>query len=258
MTKFLIILLFPVFVVAQVNKQFVNHLVFNDLIVEHEAYLTQLEHECGSFDSLNYYRAKLAIIKKEDSAFLDYSLASNGLVFKDTNLVNYISSEFLKKSRSQTKKWLEFVPSKYWSVNTININKSILLVENTELDASFLQPHLKFHYDDFVRYNKRKPWVAGLLSAIVPGLGKLYNGRPRSFRGSLLANAFFGAQMYEAIRKKGIKNPYSIISTGIFSVFYLSNIYGSYYDLKRVKVEKKKNFLDEVANYNKTDAPLYE
>ncbi len=258
MTRILFFLLFPFCVIAQVNKQFVNHLVFNNLIVEHETYLTRLENDCGSFDSLNYYLAKLAILKENDLEFLDYSLASNGLVYSDTNLVTFMSSVFLKQSRSLSKLWLSNVPASYWSVSSNNINKSILLVENPALDASFLQPHLKFHYDDFVTYNKRKPWIAGLLSAIVPGLGKLYNGRPRSFRASFLVNAFFGFQMYEAIHKKGFKNPYSLISTGVFSVFYLSNVYGSYYDLKRVKIEKKKNFLNEVADYYKTDIPLYE
>ena len=257
MTRFFLLLLCPFFTIAQVNEKFVNHLVFNDLLVEHEAYLSRIEEECGSFDSLNYYRAKLAILKKEDLKFIKYSLASNNLVYSDTNLVTFMSSRFLKQSRSLTNRWLGNVPSSYWSLSTNNIKKSILLVENNTLDASFLKPHLKFYYDDFVTYNKRKPWVAGVMSAIIPGLGKLYNGRPRSFRTSLLVNAFFGFQMYEAINKRGIKNYYSILSTGIFSVFYLSNIYGSYYDLKRVKIEKKKNFLNEVANYYKTDIPIY-
>ncbi len=257
MTKVLIFLLFPLCVSSQVNKSFVNHLVFYDLHVEHEAYLKRIERECGVFDSLNYYRAKLAILKQDNLEFINYSLASNGLVYSDTNLVTYVTSVFLKQSRSLTKKWISNVPKSYWSINTKNINKSIILVENTTLDANFLQPHLKFHFEDFVRYNKRKPWIAGMLSTIIPGLGKLYNGRPKSFRSSLLVNAFFGFQMYEAIHKNGIKNPYSIISTGIFSVFYLSNIYGSYYDLKRVQLEKKKTFLNEVADYYKADIPIY-
>ncbi len=257
MTRFFLFILCPFFTIAQVNKKFVNHLVFNDLLVEHEAYLSRIEKEFGSFDSLNYYRAKLAILKQEDLEFIEYSLASNNLVYSDTNLVNFMSSSLLKRSRRLTNIWLDHVPSSYWSLKTRNIKKSILLVENTTLDASFLKPHLKYYYDDFINYNKRKPWLAGVMSAIIPGLGKLYNGRPRSFRASLLVNAFFGFQMYEAINKKGINNYYSILSTGIFSVFYLSNIYGSFYDLKRVKIEKKKNFLDEVANYYKTDIPIY-
>lgn len=257
MIRVLLFLLFPICICAQVNNKFIDHLVFNNLVIEHEAYLDQIELDCGSFDSLQYYRAKLELLKHNDLNFIDYSLASNGLVFSDTNLVTYSVAHFLKESRSLSEKWLGFVPESYWSTNTKIIRSSILLVDNPALDDSFLVPHLKFYFDDYRTYERRKPWIAGMLSTVIPGLGKLYNGRPRSFKTSFLVNAFFGLQMYEAIRVNGMKNTYTIISTGIFSIFYLSNIYGSYYDLKRVKIEKKKTFLDEVADYYSTSNYLY-
>ncbi len=226
-------------------------------MIEHEAYLAKIELNFGSFDSLLYYKAKLALLKNNDLDFIDYSLASNGLVFSDTNLVTYSTVHFLRESRILSEEWLGFVPELYWSGNTKNIKKSLLLVDDTSLDDRFLVPHLKFYFDDYKTYALRKPWIAGVLSAVIPGLGKLYNGRARSFKTSFLVNTFFGLQMYEAIRVNGIKNTYTIITSGIFSVFYLSNIYGSYYDLKRVKIEKKKTFLDEVADYYSTSNYLY-
>ena len=62
----------------------------------------------------------------------------------------------------------------------------------------------------------------------------------------------------ESIKKLGFKNAYSIVSTGAFGVFYMSNIIGVVHDLKRIKNEKKKHFLYEVANYQSVGFDLYE
>lgn len=257
MTKFWLLFLFPLSLSAQLNSKFINHLVYNKLNVEHRAYLGDLELKYGKSDSLEYFQAKFAMLESRTQDFFEFGVSSNNLVFSDTSLVTYAAVHFLKESRTLTNTWLRTVPSKYWSKNTTNIYRSILLTDSTDQDSEFLVPHLKYYFNDFKKFNNRKPVLAGLLSAVVPGLGKLYNGRARTFKSSFLVNAFFGAQAFEAIRVNGIKNAYSVISAGIFSVFYLSNIYGSYHDLKRVKIEKKKNFLDEVADYYSSSNYLY-
>ncbi|HWY33422.1 MAG TPA: hypothetical protein VNX68_02175, partial [Nitrosopumilaceae archaeon] len=82
-------------------------------------------------------------------------------------------------------------------------------------------------FDDFSSYKKsysKKPLVAGVLSMLVPGLGKLYIGKRKSFLNTLVINTVYGVQSYESIRKFGISNTFSLLNVGIFSVFYVANI----------------------------------
>ena len=102
---------------------------------------------------------------------------------------------------------------------------------------------------DYKKYYNRKPFVAAALSTFVPGLGEIYAGKKRSFLIVLLSNIGYAAQAYEACYKLGVKNPFSVFSVGFFGAFYFANIYGSYYDVKLVKREKRKQLLIDAESY---------
>ena len=79
-----------------------------------------------------------------------------------------------------------------------------------------------------------------------------------SFFGSFISNVLYGLTGYESVRVLGINNGYSIVSVSAFGIFYFSNVIGVVHDLKRIKNEKKKHFLYEVATYQSADIYLYE
>ena len=97
-------------------------------------------------------------------------------------------------------------------------------------------------------YNK-KPWFAAILSAVIPGLGKLYAGKTRSFFTTLILNAAYATQTIESEKKLGPAHFFSIINAGAFTAFYFSNIYGSYLAVKQRKKEFRKQFLIEATRY---------
>ncbi len=97
-------------------------------------------------------------------------------------------------------------------------------------------------------YNK-KPFIAGALSVAIPGLGKLYAGKTRSFLATLLINATYGAQTAESYRKLGASHPLTIINASGLLVFYLSNVYGSYQSVKQQRYEYKKQFLIDATRF---------
>jgi hypothetical protein len=100
------------------------------------------------------------------------------------------------------------------------------------------------------QFNKRS-FVAGGLSAVVPGLGKLYAGKPRSALMTFLLHCGYAAQTIESARKLGNKHPLTIINVSAFGVFYLANIYGSFMAVKDLKREYKKQFVyDATSLYN--------
>ena len=258
-----LLILFAFQLVGQVDQQvdtaLVKYFIDNDFKREHLFYLNQLEKTLPKNDTLLFEFSKYHLYYDNYHSFehilLDHeSDTLNSLFFSDTCFVNYATFNILKSGQKPSLTWFNKFQTYKAPQLSKQMQRSFLLVENPkEADASFLPEQLQYYYNDFYKYHKRKPIVAGLLSAVVPGLGKLYNGRKRTFVPALLLNSINGILAYESIRKYGISNPYSIITTGMFSVFYLSNIYGSYYDLKNVKIEKRKSFLYEVSDYYSSD-----
>lgn len=73
----------------------------------------------------------------------------------------------------------------------------------------------------------RRPWVAGTLSALVPGLGKVYAGNVGEGIAAFLVTGSLVAVTAENWVKEGPTN-WKTITAGLLSaVFYVGNIYGS-------------------------------
>ncbi len=72
---------------------------------------------------------------------------------------------------------------------------------------------------------EKAPWVAGSLSAIVPGLGQAYNGNYQSAAFSFVLNALFLSATIET-QQKGLYAT-SLAAGTIFSIVYVGNILGS-------------------------------
>ncbi|MCC6722006.1 MAG: hypothetical protein IT243_07365 [Bacteroidia bacterium] len=100
-------------------------------------------------------------------------------------------------------------------------------------------------YKEIKSINYKKPFLAAISSAIVPGTGKIYTGY---YKDGIMAFLFTGLSAYQAYRgykSKGIKSGIFLVYSGITAGFYLGNIYGSYKSaiqknkLSRKKIDKK-------------------
>lgn len=74
---------------------------------------------------------------------------------------------------------------------------------------------------------RRSPVVAGLYSAILPGLGKVYAGKTKQGIASFLPVLTLGLLTYEGLRKDGPLSARFIGFGSLFTVFYVGNIWGS-------------------------------
>lgn len=101
---------------------------------------------------------------------------------------------------------------------------------------------------------RRSPFVAGVLSAIVPGTGKIYAGKTSQGLNMLFQNLFLGAQATEALIKDGVTSPRFIIYGALFSFFYIGNIWGSVLSVKMQQREVYETIRHEVL-FN-LDVPL--
>jgi TM2 domain-containing membrane protein YozV len=86
-------------------------------------------------------------------------------------------------------------------------------------------------------HKAKKPWLAGLMSAVVPGSGKFYAGKKGEGVASFIGTVSFGLVAWENYRKLGIKHPKTIIFGSIFAATYVSNIYGSVVSVRIYETE---------------------
>ncbi len=81
------------------------------------------------------------------------------------------------------------------------------------------------------------PALAGILSAAVPGLGRVYAGKSSEGIISFLYLAAMGFTTYDFYRGGGAGSPMFIISASVTGIFYAGNIYGSAVAARRVNQE---------------------
>lgn len=90
------------------------------------------------------------------------------------------------------------------------------------------QSNFKDYKELMKQQQRRSPLKAVLLSALIPGAGKIYVGKQLGQGVStFLQNAFLGLQAYEGLRKGGVTSPRFIVFGSLFSLFYVGNIWGS-------------------------------
>ena len=77
------------------------------------------------------------------------------------------------------------------------------------------------------RLPSRSPFLAGALSTIVPGAGRLYTGRIGDALSSLVTVGLTGWQAYDGFRRDGISSVKGWTLGMLSGIFYVGNIYGS-------------------------------
>jgi hypothetical protein len=69
--------------------------------------------------------------------------------------------------------------------------------------------------------------IAGVMSAIIPGSGKMYAGKVGEGVSALFANAILASFVLENYRKAGPTKFKTIFFGSLFTIFYAGNVYGS-------------------------------
>ena len=247
---------------SQIDYGFILHLQENKLRNEHITYLNSINTTISSPDSLNFLYAKYFLEQQNDSLFFKYYKLSENIFNNDSNALKFANYQYLRQSSSYNQnKWFNQINS----AKNDSFNLSILSFYNS-LNPNSQQNSIPFtNYNlnhDLKKYHKLKhksPLLAACLSGIIPGLGKLYGQRPNSAMITFFSQGVNAYQAIESIKTNGIKNGFSIFTVSFFSFFYVSNIYGSFHDLKTLKKQKQKQLLidaEKIYNIN-YPAPLY-
>lgn len=115
-----------------------------------------------------------------------------------------------------------------YRTHTAHIHREDHLIQN-ELGVL---DNIAIEIDEF---ESKSPWVAGVLSAFVPGLGKIYAGKIGGGISSFLTVGILGALALENYHKDGLNDVKTILFSSMFTLFHIGNIYGSIYAVKDVQ-----------------------
>lgn len=231
---------------AQFDNQFVSHLSKHELQREHLTYLQTFKES----DSISFHLAKYYLQYPDDSLFFNYFQKSTTHFQSDTNALNLASIYFVNSPKS--KLWFDTCLNQ--SLVVPNISKQLMNVQNSidhpkEFNFQLLPEKLQVDFQKYQKISAKKPIVAMSLSALVPGLGKLYIGSKKSFTVTLLSMTVLGLQSYESYRSKGISHPLTLINLGFFTTYYAVNLFGSYRETKLKRKELKTQYLINASDY---------
>lgn len=249
MSKLITIILFlslANIVSAQVHSDFLQHLQQERLQLEEYTYLNSLNI---SNTETQFLKSDYYLRYEQDSLFLNTFNAIKEEYKKDTARTTLASAYFLKnkKHRSQWFKQISTFEQHIRLSEIFTLYNAANIGSN--LSISKLPEPLHDSYSQYEKAHQKSPLLAASLSAIIPGLGKAYNGKPRRFFATFLTNSMLMYQTYESINKLGPKNVLSITNMIIASIFYAANVYGSYKDIKLFKRESKNQLLIDASNY---------
>ena len=105
---------------------------------------------------------------------------------------------------------------------------------------------MQTYYDKLRGFRHRSPVLAGVYSALVPGLGKWYAGKKKQGIAAFLPVIGLAALTYEAYRKDGVKSARFIGFGTLFTIFYVGDIWGSTLAVKIRRNEFNKEYDNKI------------
>jgi hypothetical protein len=235
---------------ATINKDidFVNYLIGTSQYSDAIYLLNQIDFNKPGLkryrDSLNYLKGWAYYnIKSLDSASL-YLLrtAPNTLVGTKSRFFAAYNSiyqgnekqgnEILQSMSLIDPQWIELRYLQQAGVALLNRDYSEYELLQKNFTSSWYsltdaEDKLNQYHTLLSKRRKKSPWIAGCMSMIIPGSGKMYSGKIGEGVSALLSHAILAGITIENYKKAGPGNFKTIFFGSLFSVFYLGNIYGS-------------------------------
>jgi len=200
----------------------------------------------------NYHRAIYwleALMKRAttDSIRMHYRLSISYAYFRSGS---FDSSLHTLHSMNESSYEFPFIALK--SAIFFHMNRS---VDATSLISSF-QKHpssnasscklLTGWTEDYQAIEQKSPIGAGILSTLLPGLGKVYAGNIRDGFMSLSICSFSAWQSYDGFYRKGPRSTKGWLFSSLGALFYFGNIYGSVLEAKKFNRKNEMKFLDKI------------
>jgi hypothetical protein len=227
--------------------KFIKYLQNNHQINDAEYALNNISTKhltAAQLDSLNFEKGFFYYsIKKLDTSIKAFlAISKNDTRYIQSNFFAAYELSFLQKKDSA--KYildnLEVKDSAEAELKAFQLAGIALLQNNKEVFSkeqslfTYNNYFLKQEEENFTSYSKsifshkrKSKFVAGALSAIIPGAGKWYAGKKKQAIGAFLPIISSALLTLEAYNKGGIKDARFWIYGSLFTTFYIGNIWGS-------------------------------
>ncbi len=180
-------------------------------------------------DSANFYYKKIKYIT--DTLVL-YKAICIAFIENDTTAIN----NYLKNNNTLINN------------DEYLISYKILKQDTCFSDSLQINDFFKQLTNKYSNYKTKSPFIAALLSAAIPGLGKYYLGYNHQGRSALVFNVILGLVLAESILVP-ISNVYIGLCIANSSVFYIGNIWGSALSAKKRKTDFYNQINEDISNY---------
>lgn len=241
---------------------FVNYLINNNEYRDAIYILNALEgNNYSQNDSLNYLLGWAYYnIKSLDTSSMYFDKVSDSSVFLNKSRYYQVFNNIYQGKRDSAKAILHGISAnpELEQLRLFELAGIELLERNYEQYKNISRNFNYSYYpiareqEEFDEYfislqqiKNKSPFLAGAMSAIIPGSGKLYAGYRGKALASFLHVSLLGAVAAENYIKGGPVSPQFLIFAGLFSIFYTANIWGSI-----LSVQIKRNELYRKVDHN--------
>ena len=140
---------------------------------------------------------------------------------------------------------LNYLMQKRWDDASRLFNQFDL--QKLPLDSRETLPIYRKYAEEGKNLPAKSPMLAGLFSAIVPGTGKIYAGRPNDAVFTLVVLGLTGWQTYDGFHRDATKSTKGWIFGTLSGLFYLGNVYGSVVATQVHNREIEEDFLVKIS-----------
>ncbi len=229
---------------ASADYDFVHYLIGNEM-KEDALFLLGRDDYYAKSDTLYYLRGWTSYsLKRLEEASESFGLVpADSHLFLKSSFFNMISNVHLGKygiadtilsgiSASVGEKYSELYYLEKGGVAMLNNDADGYLqcsshFTYSDYNLAESEKNLDFLYKNKFEGRSKSPFIAGVASAIIPGLGKIYAGKTTEGIASFLVVGSFAAVTAENWIKNGLENWKTILFGLIGATFYIGNIYGS-------------------------------
>lgn len=238
---------------ASEDFEFIRYLIGNDMKEEALTWakkdFSSMNYNPNSLDTIDFLKGWAFYSSKIlDKASLSFDKVRDSSSFKSaslffSSLCSAYSNEFKKAENNLLKNQNLLVAHK--ELYSFELAGYCLLQRDF---VSYEKYQQDFYYNSYVLSEKERtldsiyyllenkkvksPFFAATLSAIIPGAGKIYAGNLGEGISSLITVGSFAGLCAENWVKHGFANWKTLLFGSLASVFYVGNIYGSYFSVK--------------------------
>lgn len=178
------------------------------------------------------------------SSQISYAYFLMGKYKKSISFINdnlYMINSYTEKLRMQQLIGLNYIYQRNWDKAFTHLSK----LKNKNINDS-MSGTLVNYAKQGQRLPKKSKLVAGLMSAIIPGSGKIYCRRKSDGIISFLVISLTGWQAYQGFQENGTKSVKGWIYGTLCGFFYFGNIYGSVVAVNIYNNELENKLLNKV------------